>query len=221
MSFNVCPSSSGKRNFIGSTCPGVVSFGSRKVKGCNSGSRTRSRAGPVSPFSAISFSSSVKISLMIRLTTCPCKGTSPLTEMCKRQSIGSTSSMSRPLTPRPLKNTRAPLSLSILLWWTPPRPMMRLSILEPYMPLVRSVSKKIFSDQGYLFSGIAGGGSFGNLGVAYGFGGGPGGGGGVTGSVRACFAGGCMLRIDIARSCISPGKSACCSARLFTKSCTS
>mmetsp|Transcript_102880 Transcript_102880/g.178469 ORF Transcript_102880/g.178469 Transcript_102880/m.178469 type:complete len:210 (+) Transcript_102880:1490-2119(+) len=164
-SFSVWPSSSGKRNFSGSSLSGPVFFGNRKPKGCDSGSLGRSSAGPDSPLSVSSLSNSVTMSLMIRLTACPCCGTSPFTEMCNRQSMGSARSASLPLTPKPRKNTRAPLSVSIFLWCMPPRPIMRLRMFAPYMPFVSKVSRKIFSDHGYLFSGIAGGGSFGIFGT--------------------------------------------------------
>mmetsp|Transcript_58804 Transcript_58804/g.151214 ORF Transcript_58804/g.151214 Transcript_58804/m.151214 type:complete len:231 (-) Transcript_58804:3173-3865(-) len=176
--------------------------------------------GPVSPFSAISLSSSVMMSLMIRCTERPCCGTSPLTEMCRRQSSWSFRSMSRPETPRPRKKTRAPLSLSIRRWFAPPRPMIRLRTFEPYKPRGSNSSRKIFSDHGYLFSGIVGGGCFGSLGATYGFGAGPGGGGGIASST-GCLCIGFMSRIDDANSSMSPGKIALCSLSSFTTFCTS
>mmetsp|Transcript_2673 Transcript_2673/g.6558 ORF Transcript_2673/g.6558 Transcript_2673/m.6558 type:complete len:245 (+) Transcript_2673:1741-2475(+) len=191
-----------------------------KPKGCISGSRGRSRRGPASPRSAISPSSSATMSAMMRRTERPCWGTSPLTEMWRRQSMGSFSSASRPETPKPRKKTRAPLSVSMRRWWTPPRPMMRLRMLDPYIPFVSRLSRKIFSDQGYLFSGMAGGGSLGNFGATYGFGGGPGGGGGVIGSsIRFC--GGFMSKMDVVRSSMSPGNKMCCSLSSLTIFCTS
>mmetsp|Transcript_105646 Transcript_105646/g.303823 ORF Transcript_105646/g.303823 Transcript_105646/m.303823 type:complete len:245 (-) Transcript_105646:323-1057(-) len=191
-----------------------------KPKGCRSASRGRSRLGPASPRSAISASISPMISEIILRTERPCWGTSPFTAMCNRQSMGSFNSASRPLTPRPRKKTRAPLSVSIRRWCAPPRPMMRLSTLDPYTPRTSKLSKKIFSDQGYLFSGMAGGGSFGNFGATYGFGGAPGGGGGVIISTGP-FGGGFMSRIDVASSSKSPGKITLCSLSSLTIFCTS
>mmetsp|Transcript_95162 Transcript_95162/g.291063 ORF Transcript_95162/g.291063 Transcript_95162/m.291063 type:complete len:210 (+) Transcript_95162:608-1237(+) len=165
MSLSVCPSSSGNLNFRGASGSGPEAFGSMKPKGWRSASRGRSRRGPTSPFSAISRSNSPMMSAMIRRTDLPCCGTSPFTAMCKRQSKGSFNSASRPLMPSPRKKIRAPLSVSMRRWCMPPRPMMRLSTLEPYMPRARRLSRKIFSDHKYLFSGMIGGLSLGNFGA--------------------------------------------------------
>mmetsp|Transcript_71843 Transcript_71843/g.233491 ORF Transcript_71843/g.233491 Transcript_71843/m.233491 type:complete len:245 (+) Transcript_71843:1694-2428(+) len=186
-----------------------------KPKGCRSGSRGRSKRGPTSPFSAISASSSAMISAMMRRTDLPCWGTSPFTAMCSLPSMGSVISASLPLTPRPRKKTRAPLSVSMRRWLAPPRPMMRLRTLEPYMPFVRRLSKNIFSCQGYLFSGMVGGDSLGNFGATYGLGGKPGGGGGVSNSM-AFFCGGFISKIEVAMSSRSSGQSAQCSASSLT-----